>query len=193
MTQGHYGSNPGKIESFNVFVKFVCSFGFRPGRGTHDAIRSLNRALSRGSGSWVLEIDIKSFRGDSLDRKWLMKMLQVRVADKSMLRLVGKCLKVGILDGEEFSMTEDGTTQGSSLSPLLGNVYLHYALDSAGKLARPSPPFRPSPLSLKKACQWHTSNSLASITLSGSMDGEFFGRSNMTSDSISTSLFQDGP
>ena len=105
-----------------------CSFGFRPGRGTHDAIRSLNRALSRGSGSWVLEIDIKSFF-DSLDRKWLMKMLQVRVADKSMLRLVGKCLKVGILDGEEFSMTEDGTTQGSSLSPLLGNVYLHYALD----------------------------------------------------------------
>jgi hypothetical protein len=56
-------------------------------------------------------------------------MLQVRVPDGSIQRLVGKCLKVGILDGEQFSWSEDGTTQGSSLSPLLGNVYLHYALD----------------------------------------------------------------
>lgn len=105
-----------------------CSFGFRPNRSAHDALRTLNHAMNRGAGSWVLEIDIKSFF-DSLDRKRLMKMLQVRIADKSMLRLVGKCLRVGILDGEEFSWTEGGTTQGSSLSPLLGNVYLHYALD----------------------------------------------------------------
>lgn len=105
-----------------------CSYGFRPNRSAHDAIRDLNRILNRGSGNWVLEIDIKSFF-DSLDRGWLRKMLQVRIRDGSMERLVGKCLKVGILDGEQFSWSEEGTAQGSSLSPLLGNVYLHYALD----------------------------------------------------------------
>ncbi len=59
----------------------------------------------------------------------LMEMLRERVADGSLLRLVGKCLHVGILDGEEYSEPEGGTVQGSSLSPLLGNVYLHHVLD----------------------------------------------------------------
>ena len=66
---------------------------------------------------------------DSLDRPTLMKMLQKRVADGSILRLVGKCLHVGVLDGQEFSEPSEGTVQGSTLSPLLGNVYLHYVLD----------------------------------------------------------------
>ncbi len=66
---------------------------------------------------------------DSLDRPQLMKMLQRRVADGSILRLVGKCLHVGVLDGQEFSEPSEGTVQGSTLSPLLGNVYLHYVLD----------------------------------------------------------------
>jgi len=104
------------------------SYGFRPRRSAHDALRALDRALMRGEIRWVLEADIESFF-DSIDRKMLMEMLQARVADSSMLRLVGKCLHVGILDGSEYSEPDEGTAQGSSLSPLLGNVYLHHVLD----------------------------------------------------------------
>jgi group II intron reverse transcriptase/maturase len=104
------------------------SFGFRPGRSAHDALRFLDGVLHRGKVTWVLEADIESFF-DSIDRKMLMEMLRERVADTSLLRLVGKCLHVGILDGEAYSEPERGTAQGSSLSPLLGNVYLHHVLD----------------------------------------------------------------
>jgi group II intron reverse transcriptase/maturase len=104
------------------------SYGFRPGRSAHDAMRSLNQTLARGEVNWILEADFESFF-DSIDRKMLMEMLRERVADTSLLRLVGKCLHVGILDGEEYSEPDEGTVQGSSLSPLLGNVYLHHVLD----------------------------------------------------------------
>jgi group II intron reverse transcriptase/maturase len=104
------------------------SYGFRPGRSAHDALRSLNQVLVRGEVNWILEADIKSYF-DSIDRTLLMGMLRERVADTSLLRLVGKCLHVGILDGEEYSEPDEGTAQGSSLSPLLGNVYLHHVLD----------------------------------------------------------------
>jgi RNA-directed DNA polymerase len=105
-----------------------CSYGFRPGRSAHDAVRTLDRVVHRGKGNWILEADIVSFF-DSLDRRELMKMLEVRVADGSLLRLIGKCLHVGVLEGVELSTSATGTVQGSVLSPLLGNVYLHYALD----------------------------------------------------------------
>jgi group II intron reverse transcriptase/maturase len=105
-----------------------CSYGFRPKRSTHDAVRTLDRIVHRGEVSWILEADIVSFF-DSLDRKKLKEMLEVRVADGSLLRLIGKCLHVGVLDGVELSTSESGTAQGSVLSPLLGNVYLHYVLD----------------------------------------------------------------
>ena len=105
-----------------------CSYGFRPKRSAHDAIRTLDRIVHRGEVSWILEADIVSFF-DSLDRKRLKQMLGVRVADGSLLRLIGKCLRVGVLDGVELSTSESGTAQGSVLSPLLGNVYLHYVLD----------------------------------------------------------------
>lgn len=106
----------------------ACSYGFRPGRRTHDAVRALQGATYRGEMNWILEADITSFF-DSVDRKRLMEMIQLRVADGSLLRLIGKCLHVGVLDGEEYSEPEVGTTQGSSLSPLLGNIYLHTVLD----------------------------------------------------------------
>jgi RNA-directed DNA polymerase len=105
-----------------------CSYGFRPGRGAHDAIRAVHRAVDQGVMNWVLEADIVSFF-DSLDRTRLQEMLQGRVADGSLLRLIGKCLHVGVLDGVEFTTPEAGTAQGSVLSPLLGNVYLHHVLD----------------------------------------------------------------
>lgn len=104
------------------------SYGFRPGRSAHDALRTLDRVLNAGEVNWILEADIESFF-DSVNRKMLMEMLRERVADTSLLRLIGKCLHVGILDGEEYSEPAEGTVQGSSLSPLLGNVYLHHVLD----------------------------------------------------------------
>jgi RNA-directed DNA polymerase len=105
-----------------------CSYGFRPGRSAHDALRALDRMLDSEGIQWVLEADIRSFF-DSIERGKLMELLELRVADGSFLRLVGKCLHVGVLDGEEFTEPEDGTAQGSIISPLLGNVYLHHALD----------------------------------------------------------------
>lgn len=105
-----------------------CSFGYRPGRGAHDALRNLDRGVFDIKVACILEADITSFF-DSLDRKKLMEMLQERVVDTSLLRLIGKCLHVGILDGEECSTPEQGTAQGSILSPMLGNIYLHYVLD----------------------------------------------------------------
>lgn len=105
-----------------------CSFGFRPRRSAHDAIRSIHRVVAEGSANYILEADIVSFF-DSIDRKMLMEMLRGRIADESLMRLVGKCLHVGILDGERYEEPETGTAQGSVLSPLLGNIYLHYVLD----------------------------------------------------------------
>lgn len=106
----------------------ACSFGFRPRRGAHDAIRALDQIAHRGKVSWILEADVVSFF-DSLDRTKLVEMLQIRVADGSLLRLIGKCLHVGVLDGAAHVESDIGTAQGSVLSPLLGNVYLHYVLD----------------------------------------------------------------
>ena len=105
-----------------------CSFGFRPKRSAHDALRALDQVVHKGKVSWILEADIRSYF-DSLDRTKLMELLQNRVADGSLLRLIGKCLHVGVLDGAEYSEPDRGTAQGSVLSPLLGNVYLHYVLD----------------------------------------------------------------
>jgi RNA-directed DNA polymerase len=105
-----------------------CSYGFRPGRSAHDALRALDRAVHQGRAQWIIEADIVSFF-DSLDRTRLTEMLRSRVADESLVRLIGKCLHVGVLDGEEYTEPEVGTAQGSVLSPLLGNVYLHYVLD----------------------------------------------------------------
>lgn len=105
-----------------------CSYGFRPGRSAHDAIRALNGVIDQGKANFIVEADIVSFF-DSIDRKVLMEMLRERIADESLLRLVGKCLHVGVLDGEEYLEPSEGTAQGSSLSPLLGNIYLHHVLD----------------------------------------------------------------
>ena len=105
-----------------------CSYGFRRGRSAHDALRALNEVLYRGEASWILEIDVESYF-DSIDRRKLQEMIQERVRDGSLKRLIGKCLHVGVLDGAEYSEPGEGTVQGSVLSPVLGNIYLHHVLD----------------------------------------------------------------
>lgn len=105
-----------------------CSFGFRPERSAHDALRAVDQMVFREGVEWILEADISAFF-DSLDRSRLREMIQGRVADGSLMRLLGKCLHVGVLDGGEFSKPDEGTVQGSIISPLLGNVYLHHVLD----------------------------------------------------------------
>jgi group II intron reverse transcriptase/maturase len=107
---------------------YECSYGFRPRRGAHDALRTLNQTAMTGRMNWILEADIRSYF-DSIVRTLLMEMLSQRVADTSLLRLVGKCLHVGVLDSGAYSEPDEGTAQGSSLSPLLGNIYLHNVLD----------------------------------------------------------------
>ncbi|NJO12407.1 MAG: RNA-directed DNA polymerase [Gammaproteobacteria bacterium] len=91
-------------------------------------MRALTAAVNAGEANFVLEFDVVSFF-DSVLRALLLEMLQERVADGSLLRLIGKCLHVGVLDGEVFTEPAEGTVQGSTLSPLLGNVYLHTVLD----------------------------------------------------------------
>ena len=104
------------------------SYGFRKGRSAHDALRALNRVLYRGEGNFILELDVQSYF-DSINREMLKERLRERVVDGSLHRLIGKCLHVGVLDGEEFSDPDVGTVQGSVLSPMLGNIYLHHVLD----------------------------------------------------------------
>ncbi len=105
-----------------------CSYGFRPRRSPHDAMRAVNRMCLYEGVNWILEADIESFF-DSVDRTRLKEMIRQRISDGSITRLVGKCLRVGVLDGEEFATPDRGTTQGSIISPLLGNIYLHHVLD----------------------------------------------------------------
>ncbi len=105
-----------------------CSYGFCPGRNAHDALRALNHAIRRGRATWLIEADIVSCF-DRIDRSKLKELLSQRITDKSLMRLIGKCLHVGVLEVGVELLPETGTVQGSTLSPLLANVFLHYVLD----------------------------------------------------------------
>ncbi len=104
------------------------SYGFRPGRGPHDALDALTVGISRKKVNWVLDADIRDFFGQ-LDHSWLRKFLEHRIADKRVLRLIDKWLVAGVIEDGNWSATEEGSPQGASVSPLLANVYLHYVLD----------------------------------------------------------------
>jgi RNA-directed DNA polymerase len=104
------------------------SYGFRPGRSPHDALDALAVGIERKKVNWVLDADIRDFFGQ-LDRAWLRKFLQHRIADTRVLRLIDKWLAAGVIEDGEWSATEVGSPQGASVSPLLANVYLHYVLD----------------------------------------------------------------
>ena len=104
------------------------SYGFRPGRGPHQALDALTVAIQRKRVNWVLDADIRGFF-DHLNHEWTLKFLQHRVADCRILRLIRKWLKAGVSEDGAWSETEVGTPQGAVISPLLANVYLHYVFD----------------------------------------------------------------
>lgn len=104
------------------------SYGFRPGRSQHDALDALAVGIGRKKIGWILDADIAGFF-DSLDHNWLLRFLEHRIGDPRVLRLIGKWLKVGVLEEGEVTPQERGTPQGAVISPLLANVYLHYVLD----------------------------------------------------------------
>jgi group II intron reverse transcriptase/maturase len=104
------------------------SYGFRPGRGQHDALDALAVTLTRGKVNWVLDADIRGFF-DAISHEWLRKFLQHRIGDRRILRLIDKWLQAGVLENGQWKPTEKGTPQGATLSPLLANIYLHYVLD----------------------------------------------------------------
>jgi group II intron reverse transcriptase/maturase len=104
------------------------SYGFRPGRGAHDALDALYVAIGRKKVSWVLDADIQGFF-DTISHEWMLRFLRCRIADKRLLRLIGKWLKVGVVENGELSSVKVGTPQGAVISPLLANIYLHYVLD----------------------------------------------------------------
>ena len=104
------------------------SYGFRPGRGQHDALDALATGITSTKVNWILDADIRSFF-DSVSQEWLVRFVEHRVADRRIVRLILKWLKAGVLEDGVIEVSERGTGQGSVISPLLANVYLHYVLD----------------------------------------------------------------
>ena len=104
------------------------SYGFRPGRSPHHALDALAVGILRKKVNWVLDADIRDFF-TKLDRDWLERFLQHRIADKRVLRLIQKWLSAGVIENGTWTPCDEGTPQGASVSPLLANVYLHYVLD----------------------------------------------------------------
>src|SRR5467141_3299664 len=104
------------------------SYGFRPGRGTHDALNALCVAIERKKVNWILDADIRSFF-DEISQEWLIRLLEHRIGDRRIIRLIQKWLKAGVLEDGIVSASDRWTGQGSVISPLLANVYLHYVLD----------------------------------------------------------------
>jgi len=104
------------------------SYGFRPGRSPHHALDALAVGIEQKKVNWVLDADISDFF-TSLDHRWLEKFLGHRIADKRVLRLIGKWLAAGVVEDGNWSQTVEGAPQGASVSPLLANVYLHYVFD----------------------------------------------------------------
>jgi group II intron reverse transcriptase/maturase len=105
-----------------------CSYGFRPGRSPHMALEVLRKAVMRMGGGWVLDVDIRKFF-DTIPKPLLRAVLRQRIGDGVIDRLIGKWLKAGIWEAGEVTYPEAGTPQGSVISPLLSNVYLHEVLD----------------------------------------------------------------
>ena len=104
------------------------SYGFRPGRGTHDALDALCVGIDSRKVSWILDADIRSFF-DEISQEWLTRFVEHRIGDRRIIRLIQKWLTAGVLEDGIVTVGDRGTGQGTVISPLLANIYLHYALD----------------------------------------------------------------
>lgn len=104
------------------------SYGFRQGKSCHDALRALNDIIVTGKVNYIVDADIKGFF-DNVDHEWIMRMLKHRISDTNLLRLIKRFLIAGIMEQGKWEESEKGTPQGGLISPILANVYLHYALD----------------------------------------------------------------
>jgi group II intron reverse transcriptase/maturase len=104
------------------------SYGFRPRRGTHDALDALVVGIESTKVNWILDADIRSFF-DEISQQWLVRFPEHRIGDRRIIRLIQKWLKAGILEDRVVTVSERGAGQGAVISPLLANVYLHYVLD----------------------------------------------------------------
>jgi group II intron reverse transcriptase/maturase len=104
------------------------SYGFRPGRSQHDALDSLYMAITQTKVNWILDADIAQFF-DSMSHDWLLRFLEQRIGDPRVLRLIRNWLKAGVMEDGVVNPTEAGSPQGAVISPILANVYLHYAYD----------------------------------------------------------------
>ncbi len=105
-----------------------CSYGFRPHRSCHQALKRLNQVIMTQPINHIIDADIKGFF-DHVDHEWLMKFLGVRIGDSNFLRLIKRFLKNGYMEEGKLYASDEGTPQGGVVSPILANVYLHYALD----------------------------------------------------------------
>jgi RNA-directed DNA polymerase len=105
-----------------------CSYGFRPNRSSHDALRAVDQTVMKRPVRYVIEADIKGFF-DNVSHDWLLKMLEVRINDPSFLLLIRRFLKAGYIEEGRLVKAEQGTPQGGNLSPMLANIFLHYVLD----------------------------------------------------------------
>jgi len=105
-----------------------CSYGFRPRRSCHQALNAVDKIVMRQRINYVIEADIKGYF-DNVSHAWMLKFLQVRIKDPSLLLLIRRFLKAGYLEAGQFVSAERGTPQGGNLSPMLANVFLHYVLD----------------------------------------------------------------
>ena len=104
------------------------SYGFRPGRSQHQALDALTVGITRRRVNWVVDLDIRGFY-DNMDHEWTVKFVEHRVGDRRILRLIRKWLKAGVSEEGQWSESKVGTPQGAVVSPLLANIYLHYAFD----------------------------------------------------------------
>ena len=104
------------------------SYGFRPGRGPHDALDALMVGIASRKVNWILDADIRSFF-DTVSQEWLTRFVEHRVGDKRIVRLIRKWLRAGVLEDGAVTVSDRGTGQGAVISPLLANIYLHYVLD----------------------------------------------------------------
>ncbi len=108
--------------------KFLeCMYGFRPHKGCHDALKSISRNIENGKVSYVVDADIKGFF-DHVDHKWLIKCVEQHIKDPRIIRMIKRFLKAGIVEKTIKIETNEGTPQGSILSPVLANIYMHYVL-----------------------------------------------------------------